>query len=107
VGAERLELGGPRQQTVLATLLLSAGSVVSVGRLLEAIYGVGLPPTARSQAQISVSSLRRVFASRGYATTISTRPQGYVLQVGGGRLDADRFGEFGGCGSRGPRRRSS
>ncbi len=48
VGAERLELGGPRQQVVLATLLLNAGSVVTVGRLLEATYGEDLPPTARA-----------------------------------------------------------
>jgi DNA-binding SARP family transcriptional activator len=93
-GAERLELGGPRQQIVLATLLLSADSAVSVGRLQEAIYGQDLPPTSRSQAQISVSSLRRLFASHGHAATISTRAQGYVLQIGTGRLDADRFGEL-------------
>ena len=94
LGAERLELGGPRQQVVLATLLLSAGSVVIVGRLQEAIYGEDLPPTARSQAQISISSLRRLFASHDHAAPISTRAQGYVFQVGNGRLDSQRFGEM-------------
>ena len=94
VGAERLELGGPRQQVVLATLLLNAGSVVTVGQLLEAIYGEDLPPTARSQVQISISSLRRRFASQGHAAAISTQAQGYVLQVGNGRLDSQRFGEM-------------
>ena len=93
-GAERLELGGPRQEIVLATLLLSANHVVTVGRLQEAIYGEDLPPTSRSQAQISISSLRRLFASHGHAEVISTRAHGYVIQVGAGQLDSQRFGEF-------------
>ena len=94
VGSQRLELGGARQQVVLATLLLSAGRVVTLGRLQEAVYGQDLPPTSRSQAQISVSSLRRLFASHGHAAVISTRAQGYVLQVGGRRLDSQRFGDL-------------
>jgi DNA-binding SARP family transcriptional activator len=72
VGSQRLELGGARQQVVLATLLLSADRVVTLGRLQEAVYGQDLPPTARSQAQISVSSLRRLFASHGHVSAIST-----------------------------------
>jgi DNA-binding SARP family transcriptional activator/tetratricopeptide (TPR) repeat protein len=94
VGSERLDLGGPRQQIVLAMLLLSAGGVVSVGRLQEAIYGEDLPLTSRSQAQISISSLRRLFASRGCAEAISTRAQGYLFQVGAGLLDSQRFDEL-------------
>ena len=94
VGSQRLELGGARQQVVLATLLLHAGRVVTLGRLQEAVYGQDLPPTSRSQAQISISSLRRLFASHGHPAVISTRAQGYVLQVGGGRLDSQRFGDL-------------
>jgi DNA-binding SARP family transcriptional activator len=93
-GSERLDLGGARQQIVLATLLLGAGKVVSVDRLLEAVYGEDLPPTARTQAQMSVSSLRRLFAAHGDETAISSRAQGYVLQVGGGWLDSGRFTEL-------------
>jgi DNA-binding SARP family transcriptional activator len=94
VGSERLELGGARQQIVLATLLLSANNVVSVGRLQEAIYGEDLPPTSRSQAQISVSSLRRLFASCGQAAAIATRAHGYVIQAGTGQLDSLQFAEL-------------
>ena len=94
MGPERLELGGAREQIVLAMLLLSANRVVTVDRLLEAIYGEDLPPTSRAQAQNSISSLRRLFASHGHATTISTRAQGYVIQVGNGQLDSQRFGEL-------------
>src|SRR5580658_67265 len=74
-GSERIELGGTRQQIVIAMLLLNANRVVSSDRLLEAIYGEDLPPTARSQAQISISSLRRLFASHGHDAVISTHPR--------------------------------
>ena len=57
-GSSRLEVSGTRQQVVLATLLLNANRVVTMDRLLEAIYGEDLPPTARSQA-------RTVLAYRG------------------------------------------
>jgi DNA-binding SARP family transcriptional activator len=63
-------------------------------RLLEAIYGEDLPPTARSQAQISVSTLRRLFAACGQGSAISTRTGGYAIRVGDGELDAQRFEEL-------------
>jgi DNA-binding SARP family transcriptional activator len=93
-GSRRLDLGGARQQVVLAMLLLSANDVVSVDRLEEAIYGEDLPPTARSQAQISISSLRRLLAAHGHAAAIFRQAQGYVLQVEGRRLDSRRFDEL-------------
>jgi DNA-binding SARP family transcriptional activator/tetratricopeptide (TPR) repeat protein len=93
-GSERLELGGARQQIVIATLLLSANRVVTMDRLLEAIYGEDLPPTARSQAQIAISSLRRLFASYTSDTVISTHAHGYVLQVDSGQLDSQQFDEL-------------
>ncbi len=93
-GSERLELGGARQQIVVATLLLSANRVVTMDRLLEAIYGEDLPPTARSQAQIAISSLRRLFASYTSDTVISTHAHGYVLQIESGQLDSQQFDEL-------------
>jgi DNA-binding SARP family transcriptional activator/Tfp pilus assembly protein PilF len=90
---ERLELGGARQQTVLATLLLSPNKVVTLDRLLEAVYGEDLPPTSRAQAQISISSLRRLFATQGHEGVITTHDRGYVIQVERGQLDSLRFDE--------------
>jgi DNA-binding SARP family transcriptional activator/tetratricopeptide (TPR) repeat protein len=91
VGSQRLELEGVRQQIVLAALLLGANNVVSMGRLQEAIYGEDLPPTSRLQVQISISSLRRVFAAHGHTAVIATRGPGYLIQVGAGQLDSWRF----------------
>src|SRR5215469_15646283 len=93
VGSQRLDLGGTRQQIVLATLLLSANTVVTVDRLEEAIYGEALPTTARSQAQIAISSLRRLFHSCGYREAIATHAQGYVIAVTEGMLDSLRFAD--------------
>jgi DNA-binding SARP family transcriptional activator len=94
VGSRRLELGGTRQQIVVATLLLNANRVVTLDRLLDAIYGEDLPPTSRSQAQISISSLRRLFASRGADAVIVTRAHGYIIQVDSGQLDSQLFDEM-------------
>jgi len=90
-GSRRLDQGGARQQIVVATLLLSANRVVTMDRLLEAIYGEDLPPTCRAQAQISISLLRRLFASHSSEAIISTYAHGYVIKVEEGQLDAERF----------------
>jgi DNA-binding SARP family transcriptional activator len=94
VGPTRLELGGTRQQVVLAMLLLSVNHPVDASRLEQAIYGETLPPTSRSQVHISISLLRRLFAAHGSATAISTQRHGYMLRVDDLRLDARRFTEL-------------
>jgi DNA-binding SARP family transcriptional activator/Tfp pilus assembly protein PilF len=91
VGPERLELGGAREQIGLATLLLSANRVVTVDRLVEAVYGEDPPLTSRAQVQNSISSLRRLFASHGHTAIISRRGPGYVIGVGTRELDSQRF----------------
>lgn len=88
---QRLDLGGTRQQTVLAVLLLDANRAVTTSRLMEAIYGDDPPPTSKAQVQICISALRRLFAANGEAGLITTRPQGYAIQVEEDRLDSNRF----------------
>lgn len=90
-GQRRLAVHGARQQIVLMTLLLSANKVVPMGRLIEAVYGQDEPPTARSQVQIGISSLRRLFAVSGSEEVITTHAYGYVVRVGDGQLDSTRF----------------
>ncbi|MEV7969309.1 BTAD domain-containing putative transcriptional regulator [Sphaerisporangium sp. NPDC088356] len=90
-GTDRLDIGGSRQRITLANLLLDANRLVTVDRLAEAIYGEDLPPTARAQVQICISSLRRLFAAHEGADIISTHPRGYTIRVEDGRLDAQRF----------------
>jgi DNA-binding SARP family transcriptional activator/tetratricopeptide (TPR) repeat protein len=92
--SEHLELHGARQHIVVAMLSLSANRPVTMNRLLEAVYGEDLPPTARSQVQISISSLRKLFASCGQDAVISTHAGSYAIRVGARELDAERFTEL-------------
>ncbi|MEV7014054.1 BTAD domain-containing putative transcriptional regulator [Streptosporangium sp. NPDC051022] len=86
-----LDLGGIRQQTVLAVLLLDANRPVTISRLMEAIYGDDPPTTSRAQVQICISALRRLFAAHGSPDLISTQSQGYAIKVGGDHVDAQCF----------------
>ncbi|RCG26530.1 SARP family transcriptional regulator [Sphaerisporangium album] len=91
VAGRRLDLGGIRQQIVLGVLLLDANRVVTIGRLMEAIYGDEPPTTARAQVQICISSLRRLFAANGSPDIISTQSLGYAIRVAADEIDAQRF----------------
>ena len=93
INGDRLDLGGQRQQIVLATLALAANRLVPVGRLMNAVYGDDLPSTSRVQVQICISALRRLFGARGHPDTITTRSQGYTLRVDGG-TDLQRYEEL-------------
>lgn len=89
-----VDIGGPRQQIVLALLLLEAGRVVAIDRLVDAVWGTDPPATARSQIQICVSSLRRLLAVDQEKSSIATRRPGYVLTLGEDRLDLLDFADL-------------
>jgi DNA-binding SARP family transcriptional activator len=82
-----LLLGGQKQRAVLALLLLSGGRVVSVDRLVEALWGEQPPRTAVTSLQNFVSQLRKTLGPE----ILETRPPGYRLRVRAGELDLDRF----------------
>jgi DNA-binding SARP family transcriptional activator/tetratricopeptide (TPR) repeat protein len=86
-------LGGPRQQTVLAMLLLAANRVMTVDRLATALWEDAPPPTARSQVQMCISGLRRQLrpAADGRQRIVGSRA-GYALSTNGDRLDTEEFG---------------
>jgi DNA-binding SARP family transcriptional activator/tetratricopeptide (TPR) repeat protein len=83
-------VGGPQQRALLAVLLVDAGRVVSTDRLVDLLWGERPPPTARALLQGCVAELRRTLRRTGRQCLISRTP-GYLLQVGPGELDADRF----------------
>jgi DNA-binding SARP family transcriptional activator len=55
----RLPLGGPKQQAVLALLLLRRRTVVPVPRIVEGLWGERPPASAMGTLQSYVSNLRR------------------------------------------------
>lgn len=93
-GGDRVDLGGERQSTLLAVLLLHANRVVSVERLITALWD-DPPRTAEAQIQQRISRLRRVFVDHGLdASRITYQSPGYVLRVEPGELDLALFDEL-------------
>jgi DNA-binding SARP family transcriptional activator len=86
-----LRLEAPRQRIVLAMLLLEPNRILSVDRLVDAVWDEAPPPTARRQIQICVSTIRRALAECGLVDVIATRSPGYQLQVGDRELDLYLF----------------
>ena len=90
-----IAIGGPQQRALLALLLLSANRVVPVERLIAALWGDKLPADARALLQSCVARLRRVLSAGDPAgQSLVTRAPGYLIRVGPGELDLDRFEEL-------------
>jgi predicted ATPase/DNA-binding SARP family transcriptional activator len=87
VDGEAVSLGSPLQRALLATLLLRANEVVSRDRLVDALWGDDPPASALGSLQIYVHGLRRALG----ADRIETHGSGYLIRVGPGELDLDRF----------------
>lgn len=90
-GGEPIQLGGSRERTVLAMLLLEANHVIPVDRLIDAVWGEDPPATSRGQIQICISNLRRRILTAGGKDLIETRSPGYLLRVEAGTLDLHLF----------------
>jgi DNA-binding SARP family transcriptional activator len=82
-----LELGGIKQRSLLAILLLHAGEVVASDRLIAELWGETPPATAAKSVQTYVLRLRRELG----AERVTTRAHGYVLNVGPDELDLALF----------------
>ncbi|WP_345072517.1 AfsR/SARP family transcriptional regulator [Phytohabitans flavus] len=78
-------VSGLRRKGVLAILALHAGTIVSVDRLVHAIWDEHPPATALNTLQRHMSYLRRVF---GVRDAIVARPPGYALEIGAEATDA-------------------
>lgn len=91
VAGHPVDLAAARQQVIVAVLLLEANRVVSMSRLIDAIWDDDPPATARSQVQICISALRRLLGDGGEADVIVTRSPGYVLVLPDEAQDIRQF----------------
>ena len=82
-----LALGGPKQWTVLAHLVLGANQVVPAEHLIDAVWGEELPEDPKSTLQVHVSRLRSALGSNA----IEGRAPGYLLRADPEEVDALRF----------------
>ena len=82
-----LALGGVKQRSVLAILLMHANELVTADQLIDQIWGGTPPARAGKTVQVYVSRLRKVL-DPGRLTTHSG---GYLLHVEPDELDVARF----------------
>jgi branched-chain amino acid transport system substrate-binding protein len=87
-GDRQRRLGGSKQRTVLAVLLLEAASVVSSDRLIEEVWGEDQPDDAATALQQHIARLRRLLQPHD---VLRTRPRGYLLAIAPEQLDLERF----------------
>ncbi|OBB60950.1 AAA family ATPase [Mycobacterium sp. 852013-51886_SCH5428379] len=93
-GDRPVDIGPPKQRAVLAVLLLASGRVVSVDRLIDAVWGDDAPGSATAGLQAYISNLRRALRDGTHgqvASPIVRQPPGYFLGLDAGRLDLAEF----------------
>lgn len=83
-----IALGGPKQRTLLALLLLTPNRPVSIDRLVDAVWAGDPPAGAPNALQYHVSQLRKVL---GDGAAIVTQEPGYLIRLDSEQLDLLRF----------------
>lgn len=80
---------------MLAALLLAQGRVVSVDRLIDAVWGQDVPGSATASLQAYISNLRRALRdgqdSSRLASPIIRQPPGYYLDLASADVDVTVF----------------
>ncbi|MER5999713.1 BTAD domain-containing putative transcriptional regulator [Nonomuraea angiospora] len=90
-GDRSLPALAPRHRAFLGYLLLHAGVVLSVERLIDAMWGPTPPDTARAQVHAALTAIRRTLRAADAVHLVQTRPAGYVITPGPGQLDLREF----------------
>ncbi|TMR87978.1 BTAD domain-containing putative transcriptional regulator, partial [Nonomuraea basaltis] len=95
IDGDPVDLGRPRQRSVVARLLAARGHVVPVDRLIDDLYDEAAPPRALAAVQAYVSRLRRALEPgrppRSPAAVLVTVPPGYAMRLDVAAVDAWQF----------------
>jgi len=90
-----VDLGTPKQRSLVAALALSRGRPVSVDAIVDLLWGDQSPPGVTATLQAYVSGLRRVLEPqrqrRAPATVLVTVAPGYALRVPPDASDSAAF----------------
>ncbi|OFE17234.1 hypothetical protein BA895_17495 [Humibacillus sp. DSM 29435] len=91
-GNQAVPLGGPRQRAVFAILTLAGSRTVSTDALVDGVWGDNPPGQPLASLQVYVHGLRGALAKVGLGRDVlASRPPGYLLDLGGHRVDVDDF----------------
>ncbi len=91
VDGAALPLGGARQRSLLALLLLHANETVSRERLIEGVWGARRPSTIAAALNVHLSKVRKLLAAAGGEAALVTELHGYTLRIDPELLDLHRF----------------
>jgi DNA-binding SARP family transcriptional activator len=88
----RVELGGPRQRTLLAFFLLHPNRALSSDVLIDAVWK-SRPSATDNRLAMAIARLRKALGplNGSGGTPLRTVSGGYLLTVGPSELDADQF----------------
>ncbi|MFD1542005.1 AfsR/SARP family transcriptional regulator [Nonomuraea guangzhouensis] len=81
----QLQPGPAKHRAVLAALLVSAGRVVPIERLMAVVWDDRPPASAESVLRVYISALRKIVDG------ITTMPGGYLIEVETDEVDCHRF----------------
>ncbi|WP_165484982.1 AfsR/SARP family transcriptional regulator, partial [Streptomyces kasugaensis] len=93
-GGRVLPLGGPKQRTLLAALLLHVNTTVSGDRLCDAVWGATPPASAQANVRSYAAALRRVLNPDAGEDRLSLGHGGYQLRARPDEVDLHRFEEL-------------
>ncbi|GLW33814.1 AfsR/SARP family transcriptional regulator [Actinoplanes regularis] len=88
--ARPVDLGPPKQQGLLALLLLHAGEPVPMERIIDALWSGDPPENAVDVVQRCVGALRRAL-DPDRTSLLTLTPGGYLLRAGDSAVDAELF----------------
>ncbi|HEX6871140.1 MAG TPA: BTAD domain-containing putative transcriptional regulator, partial [Micromonosporaceae bacterium] len=95
VADEAVEVGTPRQRSVLAALIVDAGRPVPVDTLIDRVWGQLPPNGARRALHVYIARLRGLISSTTFphseAPKLIRRSGGYLLEVRPERVDVHLF----------------
>src|SRR4051794_44135 len=80
-GDRVVSLGAPKRRALVAVLLLNANHVVSMDRLIDALWGSEPPASARAQVQSLVHGVRSALAEVDAQEVLETQAPGYRLRI--------------------------
>jgi DNA-binding SARP family transcriptional activator len=91
-GDTAVDLGQPKQQTVLASLLIDANRFVSIDTLIDRIWGESEPDHARENIYSYITRIRRTLGAEQSGEPLIGRAEGgYRLTVNPNRVDVHQF----------------